>query len=106
MISIFLKTLGNSGKARMLEYLITCRNLPVHQTDVVRNSKVSKITGMNIWHEMINSDFLIFNRTIGRAKLYTLNFEHPSVKKLVELYNICIKQEAEIGLKEALVKSH
>ena len=50
---------------------------------------------------MIKSGLLIYDRTIGRANLYKLNTNHPSIKKLIELYNLCLKEEAEIGLKEA-----
>ena len=99
--SIFVNTLGNSSKARVIEYLITCRGLPVHQSDVIRNSKVSKVTVIKIWKDMIKSGLLVYDRTIGRANLYKLKIDHPSVKKLIELYNLCLKEEAEIGLKES-----
>ena len=98
--SIFVKTLGNSSKARVIEYLITCRGLPVHQSDVIRNSKVSKVTVIKIWGEMIKNELLEYDRIIGRAKLYKLNIKNPKIRKLIELYNVCLEQEAEIGLKE------
>lgn len=98
--SIFVKTLGNSSKARIIEYLITCRGLPVHQSDVIRNSRVSKVTVMGIWDEMSKKEFIKYDRTIGRAKLYSLNTKNPVVKKLIELYNVCLSQEAEAGLEE------
>jgi len=98
--SIFVKTLGNSSQARVIEYLITCMGLPVHQSDVIRNSKVSKVTVMRIWNEMIENNLLGYDRTIGRAKLYKLNINNPKIKKLIELYNLCLEQEADTGLKE------
>ncbi|MFH1592660.1 MAG: hypothetical protein ABIB47_04825 [Candidatus Woesearchaeota archaeon] len=102
--SIFVKTMGNSSMARVVKYLITCRGLPVHQSDVIRNSNVSKVTVIRIWDEMIKRGFLDYDRAIGRAKLYRLNTENPAVKKLIELYNICLKQEVEEGLKESMVE--
>ena len=99
--SIFVKTLGNSSRARVIEYLITSRGLPVHQSDVIRNSRVSKVTIIRIWDEMIKKEFIKYDRTIGRAKLYSLNLKNPAVKKLIELYNVCLGQEAEAGLEEA-----
>ena len=71
--SIFVNTFGNSSMVRVMEYLITCRGLPVHQSDVIRNSKVSKVTVIKIWGAMIKNKFLEYDRTIGRAKLYKLN---------------------------------
>ena len=98
--SIFVKTLGDSSKVRVIEYLITCRGLPVHQSDVIRNSRVSKVTVIKIWGEMIKNDLLEYDRTIGRAKLYKLNIKNPKIRKLIGLYNVCLEQEVEIGLKE------
>jgi len=98
--SIFVKILGDSSKSRVLEYLITTRGLQVHQSDVLRNSKSSKMTIMRIWKDMIDNKFLLYERTIGRAKLYSLNIKDLRIKKLIELYNVCLKKEAEIGFIE------
>ena len=49
---------------------------------------------------MIEEGILKYDRTIGKAKLYILNIEDFRIKKLIELYNICLEKEAEIGLKE------
>ena len=98
-ISIFVKTLGNSPQARVMDYLITSRGLPVHQSDVIRNSNVSKATIIRIWSRFIEEKIILYDRTIGKAKLYTLNEKNLIVKKLIEIYNICLRKEAEIGLK-------
>nr|MBI4156295.1 hypothetical protein [Candidatus Woesearchaeota archaeon] len=95
--SIFVKILGDSSKSRVLEYLITTKGLQVHQSDVLRNSGSSKITVMRIWKDLIDNKLLLYERTIGRAKLYSLNIKDLRVKKLIELYNVCLKKEAEIG---------
>ena len=97
--SIFVKTLGDSPQARIMDYLITSRGLPVHQSDVMRNSNVSKVTIIRIWSKFIEEKILLYDRTIGKAKLYTLNEKNLVVKKFIELYNICLREEAKIGLK-------
>lgn len=97
--SIFVETLGDSPQARIMDYLITSRGLPVHQSDVMRNSNVSKVTIIRIWSKFIEEKTLLYDRTIGKAKLYTLNEKNPIVKKLIELYNICLREEAKIGLR-------
>lgn len=99
-ITIFMRTLGNSPQARIIYYLIRSRGLPIHQSDVIRNSHVSKKTIIPIWKQMIKEGILEYNRTIGRAKLYILNAEDFRIKKLIELYNTCLEKEADIGLKE------
>lgn len=98
-LSIFVRTLGNSPQARIMDYLITCRGMPVHQSDVIRNAHVSKKTLISIWKEMIKEGILKHDRTIGKAELYVLNKEDFRIKKLVELYNICLEKEANTGLK-------
>ena len=98
-ISIFVKTLGNSPQARIIDYLITSRGLPVHQSDVIRNSNVSKATIIRIWSRFIEEKIILYDRTIGKAKLYTLNEKNLVVKKLIEILNLCMRKEAEIGLK-------
>tara|TARA_Y100000034_G_C6552715_1_gene238853 strand:- start:9 stop:344 length:336 start_codon:yes stop_codon:yes gene_type:complete len=100
--TIFVKTLGNSSQARVMDYLITSRGLPIHQSDVIKNSKVSKATIIKIWSKFIEQKLILYNRTIGRAKLYTLNTKDLRIQKLIELYNICLEKEAELGLKEAI----
>ncbi len=97
--SIFVKTLGSSPQARVMDYLITSRGLPVHQSDVIRNSNISKATMIRIWSKFIEERIILYDRTIGKAKLYTLNEKNLVVKKLIELFNICLRKEAEIGLK-------
>lgn len=98
--SIFVETLGDSPQARVMDYLITSRGLPVHQSDVMRNSNVSKVTIIKIWSKFIEENIILYDRTIGKAKLYTLNEKNLVVKKLIELYNVCLRKEAEIALKE------
>lgn len=101
-LTIFVKTLGNSPKARIISYLIRSSGLPVHQSDVIRNSNVSKKTIIPIWKQMIKEKIILYNRTIGKAKLYTLNKKELRIQKLIELYNICLEKEVELGLKESM----
>ena len=97
--SIFVKTLGDSPQARIMDYLITSRGLPVHQSDAMRNSNVSKVTIIRIWSKFIEEKILLYDRTIGKAKLYTLNEKNLVVKKFIEIFNLCMREEAKIGLK-------
>ena len=102
--STFVRTLGNSSMARVLEYLFMCKGLPVHLSDVVRNSKVSKVTAIKIWNGLIERQFIMYDRTIGKAKLYSLNKNSISVEKLSELFNACLVQDAEEGYRESLTQ--
>ena len=98
-IPIFVKVLGNSPKARVLDYLIETRGLDICLTDLARNSGVSRVTIIRMWKELIKEKMIIFTRTIGRAKMFKLNEKNPYIEKMIDIFNLCLKEEAKIGLK-------
>ena len=102
--STFVKILGNSSMARVLEYLFVSEGMPVHLSDVVRNSNVSKVTAIKIWNGLIEREFILYDRTIGKAKLYKLNKNSIPVKKLLSLFNACLVQDAEEGYRESITQ--
>lgn len=98
-ISIFLRVLGDSPKARVLEYLIETRGLDICLTDLARNSKVSRATLIRMWKDLIKENVIIQTRNIGRAKMFKLNEKNQYIERLIDIFNICMREEAEIGLK-------
>jgi len=97
--SIFIKRMGNSPKIRVIEYLVETRGLDICLTDLARNSGVSRATLIRMWKNLIKEGLLIHTRNIGRAKLYKLNEKNIYIKKLIEIHNLCMREEAKIGLK-------
>lgn len=95
---LFIKTLGDSPKARVLFYLIWTREMDICLTDLARNSKVSRATLLKMWKSLIKDKILIHIRDIGRAKMFKLNEDDLKIKQLISLYKICLDKETEIGL--------
>ncbi len=102
--SLFIKTLGDSPKARILFYLIWTRGMDVCLTDLAINSRVSRSTLLKMWKNLIKDKILIHTRDVGRAKMFKLNEEDPKIKQLIGLYEICLEKEVEISLAKQKIK--
>ena len=98
-LSIFLSVLGNSPKARVLEYLIETRGLDICLTDLARNSRVSRATLIRMWKDLIKEKVIISTRNVGRAKMFKLNEGNQYIENMIKIFNLCMREEAKIGLK-------
>ena len=98
-LSIFLRVLGESPKARVLEYLIETKGLDICLTDLARNSGISRATLIRMWKDLIKEKVIISTRNVGRAKMFKLNEENQYIERMIEIFNLCMREEAKIGLK-------
>ncbi len=103
--SLFIEFMGDSPNMRVLDYLLTERDLDFSITDMAKNSGIGRSTLYRIWDGLIKNKIIIPTRIIGKAKLYKLNKENIVIKKLIEiddnlmledLKNRSIKQEIKI----------
>ncbi len=72
---------------KILEYLITIREVDFSKTDVINNSKVGRATFYKVWNNLLEEKIVVPSRKIGKIQLYKLNVEDNKVKKLIELYD-------------------
>lgn len=93
--SIFIRTLGDSPIIRILDTLLTGRELDYSMSDIARISEVSWSTLNRVWDSLIKSKLIKQTRQIGKAKLYMINIENPVVKNLIKIYNQLLEQETE-----------
>jgi len=93
--TIFRSALGDSPVIRILDFLIESRGLDYSLSDIAENSNVSWTTLHRIWSNLIKFKIVIPTREIGRAKLFKLNENNPSVKNLISLYDTLLYQETE-----------
>lgn len=91
--SLFIELLGDSPNVRVLDYLITERNLDFSITDMAKNAGVSRATLYRLWDDLIKNNIIIHTRVIGRAKLHKLNTRLPQIKKLIEISDMQIIAE-------------
>ncbi len=107
--SSFRKVFGDSPVVRLLDFLLVERDLFDYTlTDIAENSGVSWTTLHRIFPKFIKLGVVKKTRTIARAKLYTINTDHPLVQKLVkmrsEISDYFIQQELEKQGMEIAVK--
>ena len=81
--SIFLSIIGDSPKARILDFLLMFPKFDYPLTDIARNSNVGYSTLQLLWPEFVKREIVIQTRTIGKAKLFKLNEESPIVKEML-----------------------
>ena len=101
-ITIFRQALGDSPVIRVLDFLIEGRGLDYSLTDIAKNSNIGWTTIHRIWNNLLKLKIVRPTREIGRAKLFKLNENNPSVKKLIKLYDTLIYQETEKHLSKKI----
>ena len=83
--SLFIDFMGDSPTVRVLDYLMTERDLDFSISDMARNIKIGRTTLYRIWDELLKNKIILPTRVIGRSRLYKLNKENPKIQKLIEL---------------------
>ncbi len=91
--SLFIEFMGDSPTIRILDYLLTERDLDFSITDMAKNAGIGRTTLYRIWHNLIRNKIIIPTRVIGKAKLYKLNKENFKIKKLIEIDDRLILEE-------------
>lgn len=81
--SIFLSIVGDSPKARILDFLLMFPKFDYSLTDIARNSNVGYSTLQLLWADFVKRKIVIPTRTIGKAKLFKLNEENPIVREML-----------------------
>ena len=85
--TLFVKFLGDSPKIRVLDMLITGRELDYSITDIAEQSGISRSTFYKLLDELLKSKILSPTRKMGAMQLYKINLENEFVKALVTLYD-------------------
>ena len=105
--SLFLRFMGDSPAMRVLDYLLTERDLDFSITDIAKNAKVGRATLYRLWDDLIKNEILIHTRNVGKARLFKLNKKNQKIQKLIEIDDMLIlddlkkrtKKEKEIKIK-------
>lgn len=97
--SLFIAFMGDSPTIRVLDYLLTERELDFSITDMAQNAGIGRATLYRIWDALLKNKLIVPTRTIGKARLFKLNLANPRVQKLVQLDDMLVldelKQRAE-----------
>ena len=91
--SLFIELFGDSPTIKVLDYLLTERELDFSISDMARNSGIGRATLYRIWEELIKNQIIISTRTIGKSQLYKLNTANPKIKKIIEIDDMLVLEE-------------
>ena len=83
--SLFIEFMGDSPMIKVLDYLLTERDLDFCITDMAENAGIGRATLYRLWDDLIKNQIIVHTRDIGKAKLFKLNKENPKIKKLIEI---------------------
>jgi predicted transcriptional regulator len=83
--SLFIEFMGDSPTIRVLDYLLTERDLDFSITDMAKNAGIGRSTLYRIWNDLVKNKIILPTRIIGKAKLYKLNKDNKVIKKLMEI---------------------
>ena len=101
---IFIRVLGDTPKVRILNYLIKSRGLDFSMSDIARNSNVGWATLSRLWNSFVQFKIVTLTRNIGKAKLFKLNENNSTVKKLIDVYKQLLIQETENYFSKKAIK--
>jgi len=91
--SLFIEFMGDSPTIRVLDYLLTERDLDFSITDMAKNAGIGRSTLYRIWDDLVKNKIIVPTRVIGKAKLYKLNKENAKIKKLLEIDDMLILED-------------
>jgi Fe2+ or Zn2+ uptake regulation protein len=91
--SLFIEFMGDSPMIRVLDYLITYKEVDFSITDIAENARIGRATLYRIWDTLINNKIIKHTRDIGKAKLFTLNIENKKIQKLIDIYDMLAIEE-------------
>ena len=97
--SVFLEYFGDYPLIRVLDFLLTARDIDYSMTEITKNSNVGWTAFSEIWPQLIKKNIVIFTRKIGNAKLYKLNTQNQWVKELIKMDVLMTKLETNKLLK-------
>ncbi len=105
--SIFVEYFGDTPMVRILNFLMLGKDFDYSMTDIANGSHVGWTSFTRAWKELEKRKVVLYTRNIGRAKLFKLNTEDPTVQKLIKLHWEIIKTETDKMLsKKKLVATY
>ena len=78
---------------KVMDYLITERELDFSITDMAENARIGRATLYRLWEDLIKNKIILHTRDIGKAKLFKLNTANDKIKKLIEIYDMLTLEE-------------
>ena len=100
--SVFVRFFGDYPIVKVLDFLIENRIFDYSKSEIAKGSKIGWSTLHLFWDKLEESKIVVPTRQIGRAKLFRLNTENPSVRSLINFGFNLAKQQARIEAMKSL----
>ena len=100
--SLFTEFMGDSPMIRVLDYLITYKEVDFSITDIAENAGIGRATLYRIWDNLISNKIIKHTRNIGKAKLFTLNTENKKIQKLIDICDMLTMEELKRHTKQEI----
>ena len=85
--TLFVRFLGDSPKIRVLDMLITGRELDYSISDIAEQAGIGRATFYRMMDELLKNKIIIKTKKYGNIQLYKLNEKNEFVKGLIKLYD-------------------
>ncbi len=103
--SIFIEYFGDSPLVRIMNFLIIGKDFDYSMTEIAEGAGVGWTSFTRAWKILQQKNAVKPTRTIGKAKLFKLNTEDATIKKLVQLHWEILKEETNKSLEKSKIRS-
>lgn len=106
-MSQFTEYLGNNPQTRVLDMLITGRELEYSITDISSSAEIGRATFYRMLKRLLRDKVIMKGQKIGHIQLYRINLKNPNVIAIVDLYDKMLKisSNKEIEKQKVIVNS-
>ena len=84
--SIFLQTFGESPLLKIMDFLVVNDDFDYSMKDIAELSGVGYATLKLLWSRLETNKIIIQTRTVGKAKMYKLDFNNPMMDSFKNFY--------------------
>ncbi len=91
--SIFVEYFGDTPLVRIMNFLILGKDFDYSMTEIAEGAGVGWTSFIRAWKTLLENKAVVHTRDIGKAKLFKLNTNDPTIKKIVKLHWEVIKEE-------------
>ncbi len=91
--SIFVDYFGDTPLVRIMNFLILGKDFDYSMTEIAEGAGVGWTSFTRAWNTLLEKSAVVHTRDIGKAKLFKLNTNDPTMKKIVRLHWEILKAE-------------
>ena len=91
--SIFVEYFGDTPFVRILNFIILGKDFDYSMTEIAEGAGVGWTSFTRAWKTLMENNAVVHTRDIGKAKLFKLNTNDPTIQKIVRLHWEILKAE-------------